>query len=398
MVGCPRRTPVVPPDAAASCPAGAGTSRRHHRGAATLRRDERRQGSAVATCGPVARAARASTAPEREDERRTVPTDCHRRARPPGRRSGRPVPGLRRRRVVGPADGRGRRALAGAWRRFGIVRGDRVATLLENRPEQVVSFFAAAQARRDPGADQHGVQGRVPAPRARRLRRPGRRRPGRLRRPGGRGRAATRHARTCPSCAVVVGRTDRRASIARACRPWTGRDAAGAGRIRRSTPADAEVRPGGSRLLHLHRGHDRPVEGLHAPAALRRRARPSRSRGPGSAAADDIVLTPLPLFHFNAISVCVVGTLLTGGQRGDRAQVLGEPLLARGAAHRRDDALDARVARDPRRERRRPSRSGRAPAAAVRGGADAARHRPHLAGAVRLRDVQRAATASPRRR
>ena len=29
--------------------------------------------------------------------------------------------------------------------------------------------------------------------------------------------------------------------------------------------------------------------------------------------ADDIVLTPLPLFHFNAISVCVVGTLITGG-------------------------------------------------------------------------------------
>jgi carnitine-CoA ligase len=28
---------------------------------------------------------------------------------------------------------------------------------------------------------------------------------------------------------------------------------------------------------------------------------------------DDIVLTPLPLFHFNAISICVVGTLLAGG-------------------------------------------------------------------------------------
>jgi carnitine-CoA ligase len=28
---------------------------------------------------------------------------------------------------------------------------------------------------------------------------------------------------------------------------------------------------------------------------------------------DDIVLTPLPLFHFNAITVCVVGSLLTGG-------------------------------------------------------------------------------------
>ena len=28
---------------------------------------------------------------------------------------------------------------------------------------------------------------------------------------------------------------------------------------------------------------------------------------------DDVVLTPLPLFHFNAISVCVVGTLSSAG-------------------------------------------------------------------------------------
>jgi crotonobetaine/carnitine-CoA ligase len=28
---------------------------------------------------------------------------------------------------------------------------------------------------------------------------------------------------------------------------------------------------------------------------------------------DDIVLTPLPLFHFNAISIAVVGTLVAGG-------------------------------------------------------------------------------------
>jgi len=34
--------------------------------------------------------------------------------------------------------------LAGAWRRFGIRRGDRIATFIENRPEQVVTFFAAA--------------------------------------------------------------------------------------------------------------------------------------------------------------------------------------------------------------------------------------------------------------
>ena len=52
---------------------------------------------------------------------------------------------------------------------------------------------------------------------------------------------------------------------------------------------------------------------------------------------DDVILTPLPLFHFNAISVCVVGTLLVGGQRRDRAPLLGEQLLARDQTHRRND-------------------------------------------------------------
>ncbi|MBK5287351.1 MAG: AMP-binding protein, partial [Acidimicrobiia bacterium] len=30
--------------------------------------------------------------------------------------------------------------------------------------------------------------------------------------------------------------------------------------------------------------------------------------------ADDVILTPLPLFHFNAIAICVVGTLVVGGR------------------------------------------------------------------------------------
>ena len=65
-------------------------------------------------------------------------------------------------------------------------------------------------------------------------------------------------------------------------------------------------------MLHVHGGHDRSVQGLHAPAELHRRASPTRSRH-GDREPDDIVLTPLPLFHFNVISICVVGSLLTGG-------------------------------------------------------------------------------------
>ena len=74
--------------------------------------------------------------------------------------------------------------LAHALAGLGVGKGDRVATLLENPPEQVVSLLRRPQARRDPGADQHRLQGRVPPPPARRLRREGRRRPGRLRRRG----------------------------------------------------------------------------------------------------------------------------------------------------------------------------------------------------------------------
>ena len=110
------------------------------------------------------------------------------------------------------------------------------------------------------------------------------------------------------------------------------------------------------------------------------------------------MLTPLPLFHFNAISVCVVGTLLTGGsaaivrkfsvsrfwpevKRTDATMLSMLGSLAILVANADDD----------------PEQAG-SPAPAVRGGADAARHRPDLARAVRLRDVQRRATASPRRR
>ena len=48
-------------------------------------------------------------------------------------------------------------------------------------------------------------------------------------------------------------------------------------------------------------------------------ARMSRRR------ADDVVLTPLPLFHLAALTVCVVGTLLVGGRAsiGRRFSVSG---------------------------------------------------------------------------
>jgi acyl-CoA synthetase (AMP-forming)/AMP-acid ligase II len=101
--------------------------------------------------------------------------------------------------------------------------------------------------------------------------------------------------------------------------------------------------------------------------------------------ADDVILTPLPLFHFNAISVCVVGTLLVGGRASiarkfsvsrfwpevQRTGATMLSMLGSLAIDRHEDHPD-RVA----------------PAAALRRH-HAARHRSDLARAVQLRDVQR---------
>ena len=112
---------------------------------------------------------------------------CSRRSRsasrpiPTGRTSTSPSPtaaasSTRRARWIGEST-----RLAHALAALGVGHGDRVATLLDNRAEQVVSLLRGVEARRDPGADQHRVQGRVPAPPARRLRCEGVRRAGRLR-------------------------------------------------------------------------------------------------------------------------------------------------------------------------------------------------------------------------
>ena len=196
-----------------------------------------------------------------------------------------------------------------------------------------------AEARRDPGADQHRVQGRVPPPRPRRLRRACRGRPGQ--------RCAERVADLCagngrpgsPSCARSSwsGRRrrtspDSRRPIGRRSRP---RAPTRRPRLRPSGPSDLAC-------FIYTAGTTGPSKGCMLPhhyvVALAEQIARAWQRRP-----DDVVLTPLPLFHFNAISVCVVGTLHHRRQRGDRAQVLSVPLLAGGEADRRDHALDARA-------------------------------------------------------
>ena len=72
--------------------------------------------------------------------------------------------------------------------------------------------------------------------------------------------------------------------------------------------------------------------------------------------ADDVVWTPLPLFHYNALVTAVLGSLVFGGRGRDLPAVLGVELLARDEPRRRDHHVDARHDGVPARPRHRPAR------------------------------------------
>lgn len=191
---------------------------------------------------------------------------------------------------------------------LGVRRGDRVATLLENSPEQVVSFFAALKL----GAIQVPINTAYKGEFLRHV----------LADSGARivvvqGSLASRVAEVCAGdvatdlpelqAVVVVGPTD--ASLAGVpTADWEGLDAAGSN----DPPPSVEVAPSDLACFIYTAGTTGPSKGCMLPhhyvVALAEQIARAWQRRP-----DDVVLTPLPLFHFNAISVCVVGTLLTGG-------------------------------------------------------------------------------------
>src|SRR5207253_2716329 len=76
---------------------------------------------------------------------------------------------------------------------------------------------------------------------------------------------------------------------------------------------DAGVRPADLACFIYTAGTTGPSKGCMLPhnyiVALADQIARAWQRRP-----DDVVITPLPLFHFNAISVCVVGTLVVGGK------------------------------------------------------------------------------------
>jgi crotonobetaine/carnitine-CoA ligase len=195
--------------------------------------------------------------------------------------------------------------LAHALTGLGVDHGDRIATLLDNRAEQVVSFFAALKLGAvqvpintgykgeflrhqlaDSGARVFIVQGDY-ASRA----------------------VETVGPDTTPAVAhcIVVDRPDAVIDAVPAI-PWDDALASGA-----DTPIDTgAVRPSDLACFIYTAGTTGPSKGCMLPqnyivSLAQQVERAWERRG------DDIVLTPLPLFHFNAISIAVVGTLVAGG-------------------------------------------------------------------------------------
>jgi crotonobetaine/carnitine-CoA ligase len=193
--------------------------------------------------------------------------------------------------------------LAGALADRGVQPGDRVATLLENSPEQVLSFFAALKLGAiqvpintaykgeflrhqlaDSGARVMVVQGDFAS----------------------RVAAVTDPAPPELETVVVCGPPD--AAIDGVANfEWSAfLDSA-------SGPAPTvTVGPGDLACFIYTAGTTGPSKGCMLPhhymVSLADQIARAWERRP-----DDVVLTPLPLFHFNAISICVVGSLLTGG-------------------------------------------------------------------------------------
>jgi carnitine-CoA ligase len=195
--------------------------------------------------------------------------------------------------------------LAHALADLGVSKGDRVATLLENSPAQVVTFFAALKLGAvqvpvntaykgdflhhqlaDSGSKVIVVQGDFA------------------------GRVAPLAGNDLPElgAAIVVGPPDEVIDAVPAHDWRTLLDASSEEPL-----PDAAVRPADLACFIYTAGTTGPSKGCMLPhnyiVALADQIARAWQRRP-----DDVVITPLPLFHFNAISVCVVGTLVVGGK------------------------------------------------------------------------------------
>ncbi len=194
--------------------------------------------------------------------------------------------------------------LAHALAGLGVGRGDRVASLLENGPEQVITFFATLKLGAIAVPINTAYKGEF-----------------------------LRHVLADSASRVVIVQGDFASRVAEVA--GTGLPELAAGIV--TAPADAVisavaqhdweallaasptgpvadpgVEPADLACFIYTAGTTGPSKGCMLPhnyiVCLAGQIARAWQRRP-----DDVVLTPLPLFHFNAISVCVVGTLVVGG-------------------------------------------------------------------------------------
>lgn len=172
---------------------------------------------------------------------------------------------------------------------LGVGRGDRVASLIENSPEQVVLFFAALRLGAVAVPINTAYKGEF-----------------------------LRHQLADSGAMAFVIADD----VADRARDACGQDttpelrhlltAGQLGSLDGPEVDDVAVRPGDLACLIYTAGTTGPSKGCMLShnyiVAMSNQIARAWQRTP-----DDIVWTPLPLFHLNAISICVVGTLVVGG-------------------------------------------------------------------------------------
>ncbi|MEP6626297.1 MAG: AMP-binding protein [Acidimicrobiia bacterium] len=195
--------------------------------------------------------------------------------------------------------------LARALTRLGVRQGDRVATLLENTPEQVLSFFAAVKL----GAVQVPINTAYKG-------------------------EFLRHVLVDSGAAVLIVQSEfleRLVGFSAGAVPGLqcvvsvgpSGDEALSVPVRGWGPLldecgdeplpEVTVGPADLACFIYTAGTTGPSKGCMLPHQYVVALGDQIARAWGRT-ADDVILTPLPLFHFNAISVCVVGTLLVGGR------------------------------------------------------------------------------------